>query len=79
MEDVTDLVTIESEAKYNHKIKVNTVEAPVNVGDKVGVLELYKDGKKIKTFDITVKESIKRANVWDLYKKNFKYIVTGNV
>lgn len=79
MEDVTDLVTIESEAKYDHKIKVNTVEAPVNVGDKVGVLELYKDGKKIKTFDIMVKESIKRANVWDLYKKNFKYIVTGNV
>ena len=45
----------------------------------MGVLELYKDGKKINVFDITVKESIEKANIWDLYKKNFKYIVSGNV
>lgn len=77
--DVTDLVSIESESKYDHKIKVNNVEAPINVGDKVGTLDLYKDGKKIKSYDITVKESVKRANLWDLYKKNFKYIVSGNV
>lgn len=79
MEDVTDLVSIESDAKYDHKININTITAPVNVGDKVGVLNLYKDGKKIKSYDITVKESVKKANVWDLYKKNFKYLITGNV
>ena len=49
------------------------------VGDKVGVLYLYKDGKKISSFDITVKESVKKANIWDLYKKNFKYLVGGNI
>ena len=79
MEDVTDLVSIESESKYDHKISINEVTAPVNVGDKVGVLDLYKDGKKTKSYNITVKESVKRANVWDLYKKNFKYLATGNV
>lgn len=79
MTDVTDLISIESEAKYNHKISVKEIEAPVYVGDKVGTLELYKDGKKIKNYDITVKETVKRANVWDLYKKNFKYIVSGNI
>ena len=31
------------------------------------------------TFDITVKESIKKANILDYYKKNFKYIISGNV
>ena len=79
MEDVTDLVSIESEAKYDHKINIKEVSAPVNVGDKVGTLDLYKDGKKIKSYNITVKESIKKANIWDLYKMNFKYLITGNV
>ena len=79
IEDVTDLVSIENESKYDHKINLKKVTAPVNVGDKVGTLDLYKDGKKIKSYDITVKESIKKANVWDLYKRNFKYIVKGNI
>lgn len=77
--DVVDLVTIESESKYDHKLKIKEINAPVFVGDVVGTLELYKDGKKIKSFDITVKESIKKANLWDMYRKNFKYIVSGNV
>ncbi len=77
--DVVDLVSIESEAKYDHKLKIKEINAPVNVGDVVGILDLYKDGKKIKTFDITVKESVRKANLWDMYKKNFKYIVSGNV
>ncbi|MBQ3020612.1 MAG: D-alanyl-D-alanine carboxypeptidase [Bacilli bacterium] len=77
--DVVDLTTLDSEAKYDHKLKIKDVEAPINVGDIVGKLELYKDGKKIKSYDITVKESIKKANLWDLYKKNFKYLVSGNI
>ena len=79
LNDVVDLVDVNEEGKYDHKLKINEIKAPVYVGDKVGVLELYKDGKKINSFDITVKESIERANIWDLYKKNFKYIVSGNV
>ena len=42
-------------------------------------LKSPKDGKKYKEFDITVKESIKKANIWDMYKKNFKYLVSGNI
>ena len=79
VDNVVDLVSIESEAKYDHKLKIKEITAPVSVGDIVGSLELYKDGKKIKSFDITVKESVKKANLWDMYKKNFKYIVSGNV
>ena len=77
--DVVDLVSITEEGKYDHKLKIKEIKAPVNVGDVVGSLDLYKNGKKIDSYDITVKESIKRANVIDLYKKNFKYIVSGNI
>lgn len=79
VDDVSDLIEIDNSSKYDHKLKINKITAPVNVGDIVGKLELYKDGKKINAFDITVKKSVKKANMWDLYKKNFKKIVTGNI
>lgn len=77
--DVVDLVSKDDEAKYDHKLKIDEINAPVNVGDVVGKLDLYKNGKKIKSYDITVKESIKKANLFDMYKKNFKYLVSGNI
>ena len=77
--DVVDLTTILEESKYDYKMNIDEIEAPVNVGDVVGKLTLFKDGKKIDTFDMTVKESIKKANILDYYKKNFKYIISGNV
>ena len=77
--DVVDLNSINDEFKYDYKININEIEAPVNVGDVVGKLDLYRDGKMIKSYDITVKESIKKANLWDYYKKNFKYLVSGNI
>ena len=79
MEDVTDISDIQSESKYDHKLSIKEINAPVNVGDIVGDLYLFKDGKKIKTYNITVKESVKKANIFDLYKKNFRYIISGNV
>lgn len=77
--DVVDLTTILEESKYDYKMNIDEIKAPVNIGDVVGKLTLFKDGKKIDTFDITVKESIKKANILDYYKKNFKYIISGNV
>ena len=77
--DVVDLTTILEESKYDYKMNIDEIKAPVSVGDVVGKLTLFKDGKKIDTFDITVKESIKKANILDYYKKNFKYIISGNI
>jgi len=79
LSDVVDLNTIDNESKYDYKINVKVINAPVKIGDIVGNLDLFKDGKKINSFDITVKENIDKANIWDYYKKNFKYIVTGYV
>lgn len=79
VDDVTDLNSIELDPKYDYKLKINEITAPIYVGDVVGKLKLYKDGKKYKEFDITVKETVKKANMWDMYKKNFKYLVSGNI
>lgn len=77
--DVVDLTTILEESKYDYKMNIDEIKAPVSVGDVVGKLTLFKDGKKINTFNITIKENIKKANILDYYKKNFKYIISGNV
>ena len=79
MSNVTDLNVVEEDPKYDHKIKINELNAPISVGDVVGALDLYKNGKKINSYNITVKESIKKANIFDLYKKNFRYLVSGNI
>jgi len=79
VKDVTDLNSIEVDPKYDYKLKIKEINAPVYVGDVVGKLHLYKDGKKYKDFNITVKDSIKKANMWDMYKKNFKYLISGNI
>ena len=79
LDDVTDLVDKENNPKYDHNIKIYSINAPVSIGDKVGELILYKDGKVNGKYTITVSKNIKKANVLDYYKKNFKYIVSGNI
>ena len=51
----------------------------VKKGDKVGTLELTEQGTVIKRLNITVKENIPKANIWDLYKRNFKSIIIGSI
>ena len=79
IENVNDLVTKDNNSKYDHKLIIKKISAPIYVGDVVGTLELFKDGKKIRNYNVTVKESIEKASIWDYYKKNFKYIVSGNI
>jgi len=77
IDDVVDLVSNQEEAKYDQRINLKEVKAPVNVGNFVGTLDLYKDEKKINSFNITVSENVKKANLWDYYKRNFDVSLSG--
>lgn len=61
----------------SYKLKVSTLKAPLNVGDKVGELILTEDEKTTRTIPVTVKENIDKANVFDLYIRNLKQILNG--
>lgn len=77
-EDVTELLNVnEKNKKYTLEPSVKNLKAPVKVGDKVGVLHIKDKDKIIKTADLTVAKSIKKANLWDLYKRNLKIIISG--
>lgn len=78
MEDATNLESINEEKNYTYNIKVQPIKAPVKVGDIVGYLEIISDGIVIKNINITVSETILKANLWDLYKRNLNKVLIGN-
>ena len=78
IEDATNLEGINEENNYTYNIKVEPIKAPVKKGEKVGYLEIISNGKVIKNVDITVKEDILKANLWDLYKRNLNMFLIGN-
>lgn len=62
-----------------YKLDVDEVKAPVKVGDVVGKLTILNDGKKIQTIDVTVKDSVEKANIFELYLRYLKDIISGNI
>ena len=76
-ENATNLENINEEKKYTYNIVVSPVKAPVHVGDIVGYLEIIENNQVISKFDITVKKTIKKANIWDLYKRNLNDVLVG--
>ena len=79
LEDATNLESINDNKEYSFNIVTDKVKAPLKKGDKVGTLELTEQGTVIKRLNIIVKENIPKANIWDLYKRNFKSIIIGSI
>ncbi|MDD4795293.1 MAG: D-alanyl-D-alanine carboxypeptidase, partial [Bacilli bacterium] len=77
VENATNLENINEEKKYTYNIIASPIKAPVKPGDIVGSLDIIESGKVISSFDITVKNKVLKANVWDLYKRNLNSILIG--
>ncbi len=76
-EDATRLVKVLEENNYTYEIVKEKIEAPVHVGDTVGKLVVYSNDKKISEHELTVKESVEKANLFHLYGKNIKRLLKG--
>lgn len=82
-----EIIPLESVAFLNRKgaekrnasyeLKVNTLKAPLKIGDKVGELILKEENNKTRTIPVTVKENVDKVNVFDLYIRNLKQILNG--
>ncbi len=79
LEDVEDLVNINEENDYTYEIIKEEIKAPIYVGDKVGKLIVYANDTKIREYDLTVKESVLKANIFDLYLKNLRNLLRGKI
>ncbi|MDD2505342.1 MAG: D-alanyl-D-alanine carboxypeptidase [Bacilli bacterium] len=75
--NATNLENINEEKKYTYNIKTDKIKAPIKKGEIVGILEIIESGKIISSFDITVRNDVKKANIWDLYKRNLNSLLIG--
>ncbi|MDD4706172.1 MAG: D-alanyl-D-alanine carboxypeptidase [Bacilli bacterium] len=77
IENATNLENMNEEKKYTYNIITGKIKAPVKIGDVVGHLEIIENNKVINRVNITVKENINKANIWDLYIRNLNNILIG--
>lgn len=79
-EDATKLIKKGEKSKnITYEINVKDLVAPLKKGDIVGTLILKEEDKKLKEIDITINENIEKANFLDLYLRNIKEVMTGEI
>lgn len=79
IEDATDLLSVTDEKpKYEYITKLKNVTAPIKYGDKVGFVDIYKNGKKINTVSLTVKKNVEKVKFGTLLKRMIEVVVLGN-
>lgn len=73
--DAIELLNVNDKvSKYNFKIDIEKIVAPVKKGNVIGKVQILNEGNKIiNEVDITVKEDVKKANIWDLFLRNLRY------
>lgn len=78
-EDINDLLKKSDVKEYKYNITKYNVKAPVNIGDKIGILEVFdNEGRIIKKTDLISNEEIKKHSFGTLFKLYLKMIITGS-
>lgn len=62
-----------------YDIKIKSLKAPLKVGDDVGTLTIKENGQKVKIVKLTVAKDVDRANFGNLFLRNVKDMITGNM
>ena len=70
---------IEGEITPTYDIKLKDIKLPIKKGDVVGTLYVQNNDDIINEIDLTVKKDIDKCNLLELYIKNLKNILVGNI
>lgn len=62
-----------------YKVNLSNLKAPIKKGDVVGNLKIKENGKVIRTIDLTIDKDVKKANIVELYLRNIKDILIGDI
>ena len=79
-EDIT-ILNKNTDGKRNvtYKLKLDTIKAPVKKGDKVGKIEVIENNQVIMETIATVDANIKKANIFTIYLRDLKDIISGMI
>ncbi|MBR7042211.1 MAG: D-alanyl-D-alanine carboxypeptidase [Bacilli bacterium] len=79
-EDITVLNNSQGNKKdIKYEMKTKEITAPVKVGDTIGKISVYEDGKFSKDIELTVPYEIKKANIIKIFLRNLRDIVSINI
>ncbi|MEG0826406.1 MAG: hypothetical protein RR404_02930 [Bacilli bacterium] len=80
VEDVTLLnKKLDGKKNVTYEVETNKISAPIKNGDIVGKLHIKENDKIMRTIDVTVNKTIKKANLFNLYIRYLKEILVGDI
>ena len=67
---------------YRNQVKMTAiydrpVKAPVNIGQKIGVLKIELPNESAKEVDLLAGQTINKVGLWGKIKLNIKYLLSG--
>lgn len=66
----------DEERNITYKTNINKLVAPIKKGEKVGTIDIIENDKKISEVDATVKDDIMKANIFTIFLRNLKGILS---
>ena len=78
-DDVNILTRVIDEINSSYEIKIDNIKTNIKKGDKVGEIIVKNNGKVVSRMNLTVKNDVKKANLFELYIKYLKDIASGNM
>ena len=69
----------EKDGKFSYDIKINSLKAPLKVGDNIGEIIIKENDNNVMTLKLTVDRNVEKANFIDLFLRNVKDMVIGNM
>ena len=80
VEDVNVLYKkMDGEISPTYDVKINDIKVPIKKGDIVGKIYVKNNDEIINEVNLTVNENIDKTNLLELYIKNLKSIMSGNI
>ena len=80
LEDIKSLnKKMQNKKNITYKIDINPLEAPIKKGDKVGTITLIENNNETRIIPLTVKEDVKKANIFEFYLRNIKELLLGQI
>lgn len=76
--DIIELKKVNDEVNtYTKEVQMDEVKAPLQEGDVVGKVVIKdQNGKVIKEESLVAKENILKASIWDLFYRNFRFLIS---
>lgn len=70
---------MQNKKNVTYKVKISDLEAPIEKGEQVGTITIVENDIETRTIPLTVKETVKKANIFRLYIRNIKELLLGQI